>query len=180
MLTTPRCFVLLTVFLFTACANIPTGPSVLTLPGTGATFDQFRFDEYTCRQYAHEQVGGVTPKKAGLSSGAQSAVIGTALGAAAGAAFGGGSGAAIGAGAGLLGGGLIGSGKASESAYESQRRYDNSFIQCMYAKGHRVPVSGTFADNPSRTNKKINMSTPPAGYTPPPPPAGNPPPPPSK
>jgi hypothetical protein len=24
-------------------------------------------------------------------------------------------------------------------AYEVQRRYDNAYIQCMYAKGHQVP-----------------------------------------
>ena len=24
-------------------------------------------------------------------------------------------------------------------AFEVQRRYDNAYVQCMYAKGHRVP-----------------------------------------
>jgi len=36
----------------------------MTLPGSGKSFDQFRADEYECRQYAYEQVGGNTPRQA--------------------------------------------------------------------------------------------------------------------
>lgn len=95
-------FVLLIACLLTACVNIPTGPSVMTLPGSGKSFDQFRSDEYECRQYADEQVGGTTPRQASRTSGIESAAIGAGLGAAAGAALGGGHGAAIGAGTGLF------------------------------------------------------------------------------
>ena len=42
-----------------ACAYLPTGPSVMALPGTGKSFDQFRADDGSCRQYAFEQSGGV-------------------------------------------------------------------------------------------------------------------------
>lgn len=51
--------------------------------------------------------------------------------------------------------------------YELQRRYDVSYIQCMYAKGHKVPVAGSFAGKPA--------GEPPP---PPPPPPPSPPPPP--
>jgi hypothetical protein len=71
-----------------------------------------------------------------------SAAIGTALGAAAGAAFNGGAGAAVGAGAGLLVGSVFGAGAAQDSAYGVQRRFDYSYLQCMYASGDRVPVRG--------------------------------------
>jgi len=179
MFMTRRLFTLPIVCLMTACVNLPTGPSVMTLPGSGKNFDQFRYDDYECREYAFQQVGGRTPQQAAQTSGVESAAVGTGLGAAAGAAFAGGHGAAIGAGTGLLMGGLVGSGTATASSYESQQRYDFSYIQCMYAKGHRVPVSGNISrDLPANSNVNPRISTPPAGFTPPPPPPGNPPPPP--
>lgn len=151
-----------------ACVTIPTGPSVMVLPGTGMTFDQFRFDDGSCKQYAYDQIGGQTAARAQESSGLASAVVGTAVGAAAGAAIGGSSsGAAAGAGVGLLGGSLAGASAANASGYEAQRRYDIAYLQCMYAQGHRIPVSGPFTpSNPSRYS------------VPPPPPPGSPPPPP--
>ncbi|MDO9048254.1 MAG: glycine zipper family protein [Methylobacter sp.] len=127
------------------CVSLPTGPSVMVLPGSGLSFDQFRNDDAVCRQYAYAQIGGTTANEAGVSSGVTSAAVGTALGAAAGAAIGGGRGAAIGAGTGLLGGSIVGTGAADSSIYGTQERYNVAYIQCMYAKGHRVPVSGQFS-----------------------------------
>jgi hypothetical protein len=40
-----------------ACTVMPTGPSVMALPGSGKTFDQFRADDGSCRQFALQQVG---------------------------------------------------------------------------------------------------------------------------
>jgi len=101
-----------------ACSSAPVlGPGVLVLPGSGRTFDQFRFDEQDCRSYAQMQLG--------KSSGEQ------------------------------------------ESAGSTQQRYDRAFVQCMYAKGHKVPVSGRYSDHIE--------SSPSAARTPPPPPAGQPP-----
>ncbi len=174
-----RLLALLVVSLLTACASIPSGPSVMALPGSGKNFDQFRNDDYQCKQFAYEQVGGVTPNQSALASGATTAAIGTGLGAAAGALIGAGSGhagygAAVGAGSGLIAGGLIGTGNARASGRMSQHRYDNSYVQCMYAQGHRVPVHGQVIENPVRSSnsyQKINNI--------PPPPPGNPPPPPN-
>ena len=73
------------------CASMPNGPSVMVLPGTGMSFDQFRNDNAICQQFAFSQVGGTTANQAGMNSGVTSAIVGTALGAAAGAAFGGGA-----------------------------------------------------------------------------------------
>lgn len=125
---------------FTGCTVMPSGPSVMALPGTGKSFDQFRADDASCRQYAFAQVGGVSAGQAATTSAVGSAALGTAVGAAAGAALGGGRGAAIGAGAGLLTGGAVGAGTAQTSGYGVQRRYDYAYIQCMYAAGERVPV----------------------------------------
>lgn len=130
------------------CVSVPPGPSVLVLPGTGKSFDHFQTDEAACRQYALQQVGGTTPQQAANDSAVATTVIGTAVGAAAGAAFGGGSGAAIGAGTGLLVGGAVGANAAGASAYATQQRYDVTYLQCMYAKGNRVPIAAGFAPPP--------------------------------
>ena len=145
--------------LLVACASIPEGPSVMALPGTGKSFDQFRYDDVDCRGFAKFQIGGASPAEAANRSAATTAAVGTAVGAAAGAAFGGSSGAAIGAGSGLLIGSAAGAGAGETSAYGMQRRYDYAYIQCMYAKGHKVPVSGHLTSAPAGPS-----------YVPPPPP----------
>jgi len=159
-----------TVLLLTACAAVPpSGPGILVLPGTGKNFDQFRFDDQECRGYAHSQVGGKTTEQAATDSAVKSAVVGAAVGTAAGALLGGHQGAAVGAGVGLAGGALVGSDTSYAAAGSLQRRYDNAFTQCMYAKGHRVPVAGRYSDAPRRTQSA-------ARTPPPPPPPGQPPP----
>ncbi len=153
------------------CASVPpSGPSILVLPGTGKNFDQFRFDEQECRGYAHAQLGGKTTEQAASDQAVKSAVIGTAIGTVAGAALGGSQGAAVGAGVGLAGGSIVGSDMSYAAAGSLQRRYDNAFTQCMYAKGHRVPVAGRYSDSRSNTSAANGARTPP-----PPPPPGQPP-----
>jgi hypothetical protein len=175
---------LLAVVMLGACTTFPTGPSVMALPGSGKTFDQFRFDDMDCRQYAGVQAGGTTADQAAVDSGVRSAALGTVLGAAAGAAIGGNSrGAAVGAGTGLLVGSMAGTGAGQASGYNVQRRYDNGYVQCMYAKGHKVPVSGRYsASSPAPAYAAPppppNAPPPPPAYAPPPPPPyGSPPPP---
>lgn len=150
-----------------ACTIAPTTPSVMALPGTGKTFDQFRIDDGSCRQFASEQVGGVSANKAATTSAVGSAVVGTALGAAAGAAFNGGRGAVVGAGAGLLAGSVLGAGAAQTSADDVQRRYDYAYEQCMYAAGDRVPLSGRLMTAPA-TGRYVPAPPPPPGSPPPP------------
>jgi hypothetical protein len=154
-----------------ACAVLPTGPSVMALPGTGQSFDAFRIDDNDCRQFAYAQVGGVTTQSAANQAAVGSAVVGTALGAAAGAALGGSEGAAIGAGMGLLAGSAYGSSSAWGSGYATQRQYDNAYVQCMYAKGHRVPVpAGMVSQQPPVRSGSAGIPPPPPGAPPPPPP----------
>ena len=128
-----------------ACTTIPNGPSTYALPGTGKSFERFRYDDGDCRQYASTQNGGMTANDAAVNSGIASVAVGTAIGAVAGAALGGHSGAAVGAGTGLAVGALAGTGTAQASGQNLQQRYDMSYGQCMYAKGHKIPVSGSFA-----------------------------------
>jgi YMGG-like Gly-zipper len=169
---------LLAVVMVSACTTFPTGPSVMALPGSGKSFDQFRVDDLDCRQYAGVQAGGTTPDQAASDSGVRSAALGTVLGAAAGAAIGGSQGAAAGAGAGLLVGALAGTGSGQASGYNVQRRYDSGYVQCMYAKGHKVPVSGRYSASSPAPAAPAYAAPPPPPNVPPPPPAYAPPPPP--
>ena len=154
-----------------ACTTIPTGPSVMVMPGSGKNFDQFRADDAECRQYAFGQSGGATANDSAIESGVRSAAVGAAVGAVAGAAMGGHEGAGAGAGMGLLAGSAMGAGAGQTSGYAAQRRYDNAYVQCMYAKGNRVPMSGRMADRPSvETPRYSAPPPPPPGYPPPPPP----------
>ena len=158
------------MLLLSACATVPpSGPSVMVLPGGGKSFDQFRADDYECRQFASSQIGGGTAEQASTDSGLKSAAVGTAVGAVAGGLVGGRQGAAVGAGTGLIVGSAAGAGAAGASAHTLQQRYDIGYQQCMYAKGHRVPVAGRF-DQSRRPSASYS--------TPPPPPPGTPPPPP--
>ena len=155
--------------LVTACATLPPGPSVMVLPGTLKTFEDFQTDDAVCWQWAALQTG-TTRKRAAGESAASGATIGTVLGAALGAAFGAaagnpGIGAAVGAGTGLLGGTAAGAGTAEVAAYEVQHRYDIAYMQCMYSKGNQIPVNrGSLSAYSTQT---------PAPLPPPPPPPGS-------
>jgi OmpA family protein len=179
-----------------ACATV-TGPSVMVLPGTGKNFDQFQLDDATCRQFAAQQSGvaGQSPTHSAVSGAAVGTVLGAAAGAAIGAAAGNPAlGAAVGAGAGLLGGSTVGANNAYASYQSMQGQYDAGYMQCMYAKGHQIPVArGSVASPrvapaaarstsppPPPPPPPANSGTSPAAISPapPPPPAGPPPPPP--
>jgi len=109
---------LLALLLLGACATTPKGPSVLALPGTGKSLDEFRADDMACRQYALGQTAGIAQGQTANES----------------------------------------------AAYLSQRQYDFAYLQCMYARGHRIPVPGGFMYyGPGE----------PGSYTPPPPPPPN-------
>lgn len=164
---------LIPVALLAGCAApMPSGPSVMVLPGSTKSFDQFRFDDYECRQFASSQIGGATPDQAATDAGGRSAALGAVVGGLAGAALGGtGRSAVAGAALGTAGGAVAGSGAGAQSGRSLQQRYDTGYQQCMYAKGHQIPMAGRYA--PYRA-----PSQPSAVPPPPPPPAGTPPPPP--
>ncbi len=109
--------------LLTACSSMPTGPSMMALPGSGKSFDKFRIDDNQCRQFAHERVNETSAD--------------------------------------------------NNSEYVNQQRYDTSYVQCMYAQGHRVPVYGQFTDSSTKSgdngNPNKNIPPPPPGKPPPPP-----------
>lgn len=111
--------ILLSVCLLSACSTIPSGPSVLVLPGTGKDANQFNNDELVCRQFAQQR--------------------------------------------------LTASPNEPDSREEGQQNYDISYIQCMYGKGHRVPVPGELRYNTEKewhTPPPPNMPAPPQTTSP--------------
>ena len=195
--------ILSVVLMLSGCATMPPGPSVMVMPGNSKSFEEFAADDSTCREWAQTRTGWnanqtVNENVVGgsIAGGALGAASGALIGAASGAA---GPGAAIGAGAGLLGGAFLGATQAFPAGSEVQRRYDNSYQQCMYLKGNQIP---TYVQTTSRRfvpppppPPPPNYNTqglapvppppgrspaplPPRGSPPPPPPWGNPPPPP--
>jgi len=134
---------LLAIVALAGCATLPTGPSVMVLPGAGKTMEKFQEEDASCRQWASQQIGTSAQEVADQNT-ATGAVIGTMLGAGLGAAIGAasgnpGTGAAIGAGSGLLAGTAQGAAAGQVAGGEVQRRYDNAYVQCMYANGNQIP-----------------------------------------
>jgi hypothetical protein len=125
------------------CATLPTGPGVNVLPAPGKSFDTFRTEDASCRQWAEQRLGSPTQESYDQHV-ATGAVAGTALGAGLGAAMGSasgnaGAGALIGAASGLFLGSVAGADSGQVYGREAQRRYDNAYVQCMYSYGNQVP-----------------------------------------
>jgi uncharacterized protein YceK len=173
---------LLVIALVDGCASVPSVPRVTVLPGRGKSFEQFQMDDAACRQWAQQQAG-TTPSASATQSTIGGAAIGTLVGAGLGAALGAaahrpGTGAAVGAGVGLLGGTVVGASAGQASGQSVQRRYDNAYTQCMYAKGNQVPGRPQAA-TPAVSPAPEPPPPPPPELSTPPPPPGPPPPPPS-
>ncbi len=149
----------LVLLMLTACVTMPTGPSVMALPGSGKSFEQFQTDDVICMHWAEQRIG-LSPQDTANQNTATGAVVGTVIGAGLGAAIGAASGnpgvgAAIGAGSGLLVGTSAGANAGQASGWEAQRRYDNAYMQCMYSKGNQVPGTS------QRTRRVRRVPTPP-------------------
>ena len=165
-------FAILPVLALGACAvAVPTGPTVVALPGQGKTFQQFQTDDNNCRGYADSRTQYASQEAQNASNNATtSAVAGTLIGAAAGAALGSlggnvGAGAAVGAGAGLLGGSAVGGGQAQDAADSLQHRYNVAYAQCMVGNGEALQGAGGYGPPPG-----YGDGPPPGYYAPPPPP----------
>jgi hypothetical protein len=128
------------------CAVMPMGPSVMALPGSAKSAEEYQADVAQCQQHAAAVLSANTGAVANANNAAaNNAAASTAFGAATGAIIGAatgqaGQGAAIGAGLGLLFGGLASSSYGSMSSYQLQRGYDGAYLQCMYSHGNKVPM----------------------------------------
>src|SRR4030095_1305434 len=109
------------------CATIPSGPSVMVLPGSSKNFEQFQMDDGLCRQWAAQQTG-TTNDQATAGSTVRGAAIGTLIGA--GAAGPRAPGRAAGGGGGVVGGGGVAGSRGDAYAGSLQRQYDQAYVQC--------------------------------------------------
>jgi hypothetical protein len=112
----------MSVLFLNACSTMPSGPSILVLPGSNQGFERFRNDNLACKQTAHAQIES--------------------------------------------------SPKVPDSKQEAQQDYDISYIQCMYSKGHRVPVPGNLMFGTQKewhAPPPPNMPAPPQIFKPAPP-----------
>lgn len=146
------------------CVAMPVGPTVMALPGSGKSFNQFQVDDAVCRQWAGQRIG-VPPQVVANQNTATGAVAGTAIGAGLGAALGAvsgnaGAGAAVGAVGGLLVGSSAGASSGQAYGWDAQRRYDIAYQQCMYAKGNQIPG----VESRYRRSYRSVTPPPPPGY----------------
>ena len=119
-MTASRVVLLVSISLLGGCATMPAAPSVLALPGSGKTLEQFSTDDTACRQWAVQRTQET----------AQGAPVGV-----------------------------------------PQQWYDMAYLQCMYAKGNRIPGVRTDAPlppPPPPAASPPSSSSPPAGAGPPP------------
>lgn len=133
----------------TGCVSTPQAPSVMAMPGSGKTYEQFRADDGLCRSTAYNSLNGQANEANNKT--VATAAAGTAIGAAAGALIGsaGGphgtaNGLAVGAASGLLVGSAVAGGNGGYAQGSLQDQYNAIYIQCMYAKGNKVPQSYTY------------------------------------
>jgi hypothetical protein len=143
----------------------------MALPGTSKSFEQFQTDDVSCRQYAQYSIGGGDATQQANNAAAANAAVGAALGAAAGAIIGSatgqaGPGAAIGAGTGLIFGSAGGANAAGYTYAQAQHQYDSAYLQCMYAKGNKVPFGPRYG--PPGYGPPVYSYPPPAAPLPPP------------
>ena len=122
---------------------LPTGPTVVAMPGPGMPFARFRQDDTYCRYYASQRTGNGGPAYAASQNSTNTAIGGTLLGTAAGALLGAaggnaGMGAAIGAGSGLLLGSSVAGGNAQGAADSLQAQYNVAYAQCMVGHGNKM------------------------------------------
>lgn len=155
---------LMVLLVLSGCATLPTGPSVMVLPAPGKPFEAFQAEDASCRRWAEQRIG-MNPQENYNQNAVSGAAVGTVLGAGVGALLGAasgnaGAGAAIGAGSGLLLGTASGADSGQVYGEQAQRRYDNSYLQCMYAYGNQVPGTAR------RSHRQRRVTAPP----PPPPP----------
>jgi hypothetical protein len=153
------------------CVTVPTGPTVAVMPGSQKPFEVFRADDAECRTCvcANRRPAG---EQAAMNSAAATAIASTLIGAAAGAA---------------IDPSVATPDRAPRSAQDQpavrqrggqQRRgifvllhaayYDTAYLQCMYAKGNKVPANPHYGGAPYYAYPAPNAYAYPAPAYPPP------------
>ena len=131
----------LALILLTACAEMPSGPTVAVMPAPNKPFEVFMQEDQLCRGWAAHSIG-----QPGHDAAAQrmlsSTTAGLALGALVGAVAGGHHNVEAGAAMGTVMGAATGANQSNQTAWNAQRRYNIAYQQCMYSKGNFVAAYG--------------------------------------
>lgn len=120
------------VLVAAGCSTLPAGsaPTVAVLPGGGKDMAAFNKDDIACRSDAHASAHQSTPLPAAMGL-ARGEVVASTRGRLAlrestdsttGSVYG-------------------GSPAADAGTFTIQQRYDTAYLQCMYSKGHNIPVN---------------------------------------
>ncbi len=129
------------VVVLSACAQMPSGPSVAVMPGPNKPFDVFMQEDQLCRGWAAHSIG-IPGHQAAADRMVASTVTGAVIGAIAGAMVGGDRNVGAGAALGTAIGASAGANQSATSTWAAQRHYDIAYQQCMYSKGNHVPSYG--------------------------------------
>ncbi|HIH9465507.1 Uncharacterised protein [Klebsiella variicola] len=139
-------FMILVLFsiTLTGCVSAPEAPTVMVLPGSGKTYETFQRDGVLCRNTAYRSLNGEAhdANNNGITTAATGTIIGAATGALIGSAGGPQrttDGLVVGAASGLLLGGVVAGGGRGQTQNVMQDQYNVIYVQCMYAKGHKIP-----------------------------------------
>lgn len=111
------------------CSSVPMGdgPTVAVLPGGGKSMPEFNSDDIACRSIARARAHDGTPLPVAMGLGKTEVASSRVLPVVRGATDSTGS--------------VFGNAPAPDSAIvTTQQRYDTAYVQCMYQKGHKIPV----------------------------------------
>jgi hypothetical protein len=115
-----------------ACSSIPVGsaPTVEVLPGGGKDMVAFNQDDIACRSTARDRASENSPLPTAMGLGNRPEVIASSRGrisiresseSTTGSVFG-------------------GSPAADAGPLTTQQRFDTAYVQCMYSRGHKIPM----------------------------------------
>ncbi len=119
-------------FLAVACAVLPggTSPTVEVLPGGGKDMAAFNSDDIACRTAATSRANENSPLPTAMGLGNRNDVVASTRGrvtlrenseASTGSVYG-------------------GSPAADAGTPTAQQRFDTAYVQCMFSKGHKIPM----------------------------------------
>jgi hypothetical protein len=118
-------------FLAVACAALPggTAPTVEVLPGGGKSMVAFNDDDIACRSTARTRANENTPLPTAMGLG-KGEVVASSRGR-----------ITLRDNADSTTGSVYGGSPAADAGTPtSQQRFDTAYVQCMYSKGHKIPM----------------------------------------
>lgn len=114
-----------------ACGSIPTngGPTVAVLPGGGKSMPEFNLDDIACRATAKVKANDGSPLPVAMGLGKPEVIASSR------------SRVTLRESSESTTGSVFGNAQAPEAgSVTPQQRYDTAYVQCMFSKGHKIPI----------------------------------------